>query len=230
VTAAEILGIIDHSILRADATAEDIVTACELAVRHEIAAVCVNPCWVELAAQHLYGSGVAVGATVGFPLGATTTRVKGGEAYNAVVDGATEVDMVINIGALKSDDLELVHEDIGFVVSSARDAGEVNGTGPIIVKAILEMCYFDQEEKIEAIMVAADAGVDFVKTSTGLGPGGATVADVALMRQLAPPQVGVKAAGGLRTLADLEAMIQAGANRLGTSHTWAIAEELERRA
>jgi len=222
--AQEILGRIDHSVLRPDATEQQIIEACKLAAQHRVAAVAVNACWV--AAQYLHESGVAVDVTVGFPLGATTPRVKAGEAYNAVLEGAREVDMVINIGALKSGDIELVREDIQGVVDSAAEAAEVVGCGHVVVKAILEMCYLQDAEKEAAVTAAVEAGVDFVKTSTGFGPGGATVEDVRLLRRLAPPGVGVKAAGGIRSVEDVVRMLQAGADRIGTSSTAAIVRQL----
>ncbi len=224
----EILGLIDHSVLKPDATADDVIRACELGARYGVAAVCINSCWVELAAQHLHESGVPAGAAIGFPLGATTPRVKAGEAYNAVLDGARELDMVINIGALKSGDLELVRDDIQGVVDTSVEAAEVVGVECIVVKAILEMCYLTEAEKRTAVMTAVEAGVDFVKTSTGFGPGEATTEDVALMRELAPPEVGVKAAGGIRSLDDVVMMLEAGASRIGTSSTAAIAQGLQR--
>lgn len=224
--AEQILSVIDYALLRPDISDQDIMEACELAVSARIAAVAVNPYWVQLASQYLYESEVAVCSTVGFPFGITTAEVKGGEAYNAVIEGATELDVVINIGAAKSGDFELIHDEIEFLVSSAEDAAEVNDTGPIIVKAIIETCYLDEEEKVEAIMSAIEGGVDFVKTSTGFGPSGATVEDVALMRRIAPPEIGVKAAGGIRTLNDVRAMLNAGADRIGTSALAAILKEL----
>lgn len=213
---------IDHAVLRADCTRGGVLTACALAARLGVAGVCVHPRWVSTAAGALQGSKVAVGTVAGFPLGATTTEAKCLEAMQALEAGATEIDMVLAVTAVKSGDFRDALLDIAAVVQVARDSGVPRA----IVKVILEMCYLTEAEKRIAADLAVQGGADFVKTSTGLGPSGATVEDVALLREVAPPQVGVKAAGGIRSLADVRAMLQAGANRIGTSATEAIAAEL----
>lgn len=218
-----IVGMIDHAVLAADATRDDVLAACALAAELGTASVCVQPWWVDVAAQALAGSGVACGTVVGFPLGANTSAVKMVEAINAFQAGAQEVDMVLAITALKSGACDAVRADVAAVVDAARGCAVDR---PPVVKVILEMCYLTEEEKRIAAELAIEAGADFVKTSTGLGPHGATVEDVALLRSIAPAHVGVKAAGGIRTLAQAEAMIDAGATRIGTSSTRAIAQEL----
>lgn len=209
---------IDHTLLRADAAADAIDRLCEEARVHRFAAVCVNPSWVARASAHLAGSGVAVCSVVGFPLGAHTPGVKVVEAARAIRDGASEVDMVIDLGALRSGDLALVERDIAGVVAVCRTAGAV-------CKVIIEAALLTDEEKVLASLLAQRAGADFVKTSTGFGPGGATAPDVALIRRAVGPGMGVKAAGGIRTRADAEALIAAGATRLGTSAGVAIVAE-----
>lgn len=201
---------IDHTLLRPEATAADIDRLCGEAERYRFASVCINPTWVRRAAQSLRGSGVAVCTVIGFPLGATTPEIKAMEARRAVRDGAREVDMVLNIGALKSGDHELVLRDIEKVVDAAHEAGA-------ICKVILETALLSDEEKVIASALAKKAKADFVKTSTGFGPGGATVYDVALMRETVGPEMGVKASGGVRTATDVESMIAAGATRIGAS-------------
>jgi deoxyribose-phosphate aldolase len=203
---------IDHTLLKPDATADQIAQLCYEARKHGFATVCVNSAWVKLCADLLRGSSVGITTVVGFPLGASPPEVKAYEAQLALDDGATEIDMVINIGALKSRDYEMVARDIRAVVrvSHAHEP-------PAIVKVIIEAALLNEEEKIAASLLAKEAGADYVKTSTGFASGGATVADVALMRRTVGPQMGVKAAGGVRDRADAEAMIQAGATRLGAS-------------
>jgi deoxyribose-phosphate aldolase len=201
---------IDHTLLAADATAADIDELCFEAEQYGFASVCINPTWVRRAANNLRGTGVPVCTVIGFPLGATTTEVKATEARKALRDGAREIDMVINIGALKSGDQELVYEDIGKVVDAAHEVGAV-------CKVILETALLTDEEKVVASALAKRAKADFVKTSTGFGPGGATVYDVALMRETVGPEMGVKASGGVRTADDAEDMIAAGATRIGAS-------------
>jgi deoxyribose-phosphate aldolase len=204
---------IDHTLLRPDATKEDIRKLCEDAKRHCFASVCINTSWVALCRSLLEGSGVKVCAVVGFPLGAMAPQAKAYEAREAVRAGAEEVDMVMNIGALKSRDYGLVLEDIRKVVEAAR---------PAKVKVILETGALDAEEKVIGTTLAKIAGAHFVKTSTGFGPGGATVEDVALMRRLVGGEMGVKASGGVRTKEDAEKMIAAGADRIGASASVAI--------
>lgn len=201
---------IDHTLLKPDATQDQIAQLCFEARKYGFASVCVNPTWVELCATLLKGSPVKVCTVIGFPLGATAPEVKAFEAQNALDHGATEIDMVINIGALKARDLELVARDIRGVVtiSHARDA---------IVKVILETALLTDEEKTTASLLAKEAGADFVKTSTGFSSGGATIHDVELMRRAVGPEMGVKAAGGVRTYEEAESMIKAGATRIGAS-------------
>lgn len=216
-----IAGKIDHTLLKPDASQDQIAQLCYEARTHHFASVCVNPTHVRLSAQLLKGSGVDVCTVVGFPLGATPANVKAYETQQAIRDGATEIDMVINIGALKSQDYRAVFEDIGTVVRTAH-------AGNAIVKVIIEAALLTDEEKVIACQLSKQAGADFVKTSTGFGPGGATVADVALMRRVVGPGIGVKAAGGVKSYADAQAMIAAGATRLGASAGVAIVKEAGR--
>lgn len=208
---------IDHTLLKPTAEKKDVVELCRQAKEHGFASVCVNPWFVKLAADELKGTGVKVCTVIGFPLGANTTETKAFEAKKAVEDGAGEVDMVINIGALKSGDHEYVKNDIAAVVSASGDA---------LVKVIIETCFLTDEEKVTACRLAKEARAGFVKTSTGFGTGGATVEDVALMRKTVGDKVGVKASGGVRSLKDALAVIEAGANRIGTSSGVKIIEEL----
>jgi deoxyribose-phosphate aldolase len=205
-----IAGMIDHTLLKPDATPDQIAQLCFEARKHGFASVCINPAWVKLCAQLLEGSPVKVCTVIGFPLGASAPEVKAFECQNAIEHGAAEIDMVINIGALKARDLELVARDIRGVVTAAHARGA-------IVKVIIEAALLDDEEKTIACLLAKEAAADFVKTSTGFAGGGATVHDVALMRRVVGPEMGVKAAGGVRTLADAESMIKAGATRIGAS-------------
>ncbi len=201
---------IDHTLLKPDATQADIDTLCDEALEYGFAAVCINPTWVKRAAERLRGSDVKVATVIGFPLGATTSEIKAMETRRALRDGAREVDMVINIGALKSAQHELVRKDIEKVVDAAHEGGA-------ITKVILETGLLTDEEKVIAAALAKQAKADFVKTSTGFSGGGATVYDVALMRETVGPDMGVKASGGVRTLEDAEDMIAAGATRIGAS-------------
>jgi len=201
---------IDHTLLKPDATPDQIAQLCFEARKYQFASVCVNPTWVKLCAQLLAGSPVKVCTVIGFPLGATASEVKAFEAANAIDQGATEIDMVINIGALKARELEVVAQDIRGVVKVAHSRGA-------IVKVILETSLLTDEEKTIACMLSKEAGADFVKTSTGFAGGGATVHDVALMRRVVGPEMGVKASGGVRTYEDAESMIKAGATRIGAS-------------
>ena len=207
---ADLAGMIDHTLLKPDATQDQVAQLCFEARKHGFASVCVNPTWVELCAQLLKGSPVKVCTVIGFPLGATAPEVKAFEAENAIGHGASEIDMVINIGALKARDLELVARDIRGVVAAAhgREA---------IVKVILETSLLSDEEKTIACLLAKEAGADFVKTSTGFAGGGATVRDIELMRAAVGPEMGVKASGGVRTYEEAESMIKAGATRIGAS-------------
>ena len=208
-----VAGMIDHTLLKADATTADVEKLCEEARTYRFASVCVNSGFVPLAKRLLRGSGVMVCAVVGFPLGAMAPNAKAFEAREAVRAGAEEIDMVINQGALKSRDYALVHEDIQKVVEAAR---------PAKVKVILETGALNQEEKVVAISLSKVAGAHFVKTSTGFGPGGATVEDIALMRKMVGQEMGVKASGGVRTCEDAQKMKAAGASRIGASASVAI--------
>lgn len=205
-----IANLIDHTLLRPEATRSDILRLCAEARQYGFASVCVNPYWVPLAVAALRGTPVKVCTVAGFPLGAAMTEVKRAEAEAAVRTGANEVDMVINIGALRSGDYDTVKTDIQSVV-------EVCHRAQAIVKVILETALLDHRQKVIACVLARLAGADFVKTSTGFGPGGATVEDVALMHQVVGPEVGVKAAGGIRSPEDLRRMVAAGATRIGAS-------------
>jgi deoxyribose-phosphate aldolase len=211
---------IDHTLLAPDATADQIDQLCAEAAEYHFASVCVNPTWVARCAGNLRGSDVKVCTVIGFPLGATTPRTKAMEAREAIRNGAREVDMVLNVGALKSGDHELVLTDIEKVVDSAHEAG-------VIVKVILETVLLTDEEKVIASALSKRAKADFVKTSTGFGGGGATVFDVALMRETVGPDQGVKASGGVRTREDAQDMIAAGATRIGASAGIQIISEAE---
>ena len=212
-----IAALIDHTLLRPEATRDDIRRLCREARQYAFASVCINPCWVSVAAAELKGSPVKVCTVVGFPLGASVTAVKVAEAEAALRDGAHELDMVINIGALRSGDQETVLADIRAVAEAAHRAGA-------ILKTILETALLDDNQKVIACTLARLAGADFVKTSTGFGPAGATVQDVALMRLTVGPKLGVKAAGGIRSLDDLRNMVAAGATRIGASASVKILE------
>ena len=207
---ADVAGLIDHTLLKPDATQDQIAQLCYEAQKHGFAAVCVNPSYVKLCSQLLKGTPVHVCTVVGFPLGATPPEVKAYEAQQAMDDGATEVDMVINIGALKSKDYALVERDIATVARTCH-------TGGAILKVIIEAALLTDEEKVIACQLAKAAGAEYVKTSTGFGPGGATVHDVELMRRVVGPEMGIKAAGGIRTYEDTKAMVTAGATRIGAS-------------
>ena len=209
-TGREVAKLIDHTLLRPEATRWNIEALGREAMEFTFANVCINPTWVTLAAHLLAGSGVGVCTVVGFPLGAMTPDVKAYETRRAIADGAIEIDMVINIGALKSGDLDLVRRDIDTVAAACRE-------GSALSKVIVEAALLTDDEKVTACMLARAAGADFVKTSTGFGPGGATVADVALIRRIVGAGMGIKAAGGIRDLAAVEAMVAAGATRIGTS-------------
>lgn len=217
VLAGEVARLIDHTILKADATRDDISKVCREARHYGFASVCVNPYWVPLAARELRGSPVKVCTVAGFPLGATSTEAKVAEAAAAIRAGAREIDMVMNIGALLSGDNDAVKRDIESVVEESHRGGA-------IVKVILETALLDDNRKTAACKLAKAAGADFVKTSTGFGPSGATVHDVALMRKIVGPEMGVKASGGIRTLEDLRNMAAAGASRIGASASVKIME------
>jgi deoxyribose-phosphate aldolase len=209
---------IDHTLLKPDATQDQIAQLCFEARKHGFASVCVNPAHVRLCAELLKGSGVPICTVIGFPLGATATDVKVFEAQQSIRDGASELDMVINVGALKSRDYELVERDIASIARACH-------AGNAMLKVIIEAALLSDEEKVAACQLAKVAGADFVKTSTGFGPGGATAEDVALMRRVVGPSMGVKAAGGIRTHADAQKMIAAGASRIGASASVRILQE-----
>ena len=206
---------IDHTVLAANATRDKIEQICKEADQYHFASVCVNSCWVDLCAKLLEKSEVMVCTVVGFPLGAMSTESKAYEAKKAVLAGADEVDMVINIGHLKNHDDDLVQDDIAAVKAAC---------GKAHLKVIIETCLLTDEEKVRACRIAKLAGADFVKTSTGFSTGGATVEDIKLMRKTVGPELGVKASGGVRTYADAKAMIDAGATRIGASAGIAIVE------
>lgn len=217
----KLAGLIDHTLLRPEAARAQIEQLANEALLMGFAAVCVNPTWVPLVAERLRGSRVKAATVVGFPFGATLTSSKRAEAEAAILAGADEIDMVMNIGAMRSGDLERVESDIRGVV-------EVSHEGGALVKVILENAFLSDKEKVAASKIVKKAGSDYVKTSTGFGPSGATVADVRLMREAVGPTVGVKAAGGIRTLADVLRLLEAGATRIGASSSVAILAEAAR--
>lgn len=210
----ELNQMIDHTILKANATEEDVLRIIEEAKENKFFSVCINPYWVALAKEQLAGTGVSVCTVIGFPLGANTSEVKAYEANDAINNGATEIDMVINVGALKSKQYKKVLKDIQGVVEAAKDRA--------LVKVIIETALLTDEEKVKVCELAKEAGADFVKTSTGFSTGGATVADVKLMRETVGPDMGVKASGGIHNAEEARAMIEAGATRIGTSAGLAI--------
>ncbi len=210
---ADLARMIDHTLLKAEAVEGDVRKLCAEAAEWKFASVCVNPAWVAYAAKQLKGTGVMVCTVIGFPLGATDSATKADETKHALAHGADEIDMVVNVGALKGKDYETVARDIAAVVKAA---------GGKTVKVILETAHLNDEEKTAACLIAKEAGAHFVKTSTGFGPGGATAADIALMRRLVGPVMGVKASGGIRDLATALKMVEAGANRIGCSAGVAI--------
>lgn len=207
---------IDHTLLKPDATKEDILQLCKEAREYDFKSVCVQPYWIKTAKEALEGSDVLVCTVIGFPQGMNATAVKVFEAKQAIADGADEVDMVINIGAVKSGDFDTVYEDIKAVVDASSDV-----TSKVIIEAVL----LTDDEKVKVSQLSKEAGADFVKTSTGFAGGGATVSDVALMRQTVGPEMGVKASGGVRTYEDAMAFIDAGASRLGASNGVAIVDK-----
>jgi deoxyribose-phosphate aldolase len=202
---------IDHSLLKPELTEAEVIAGCKLARQYDVASVCVKPCHVNLAKQQLEGSDVAVGTVIGFPHGSNTTPVKVFEAQQALQDGAVELDMVLNIGELRSGNADYVRRDIQAVVEAAR--------GKALVKVILENAYLNDKQKRLACRLVEEAGADFVKTSTGFAPGGATLEDLRLMRASVGPQVQVKAAGGVRSLEAILDVIDAGATRVGATAT-----------
>ena len=221
ITYEQLAKTIDHSLLRPELTDQDIIEGCELAARYHVASVCVKPYHVSLAVEKLKGSDVAVGTVVGFPHGAHTTQTKVFEAQKALKDGAVELDMVINIGALRSGQTDYVCEDIRAVVEAAK--------GRALVKVILENAYLTDEQKVQGCKLVEEAGADFVKTSTGFAPSGATIEDLKLMRASVGPKVRVKAAGGVRSLDAILAVIDVGVTRVGATATAAILDEFRNR-
>ncbi|RED64168.1 deoxyribose-phosphate aldolase [Cohnella lupini] len=213
-TPEQIAGMIDHTLLSAVSTESEIIRICGEAKQYGFATVCVNPFWVPLASRELAGSTVGLTTVIGFPLGASRTESKAAEAADAIQAGATEIDMVLNVGALKSGLVAAVKRDIEAVVSVCK--------GKALVKVIIETCYLSDEEKQQASLLCKEAGADFVKTSTGFGTGGATVEDIALIRHVVGPDMGIKASGGVRDLEIARKLIQAGATRLGASSSIAI--------
>jgi deoxyribose-phosphate aldolase len=209
---------IDHTALKAETKKEQIMVLCQEAKEYGFASVCVNPTWVELAAEMLTGSDVKVCTVIGFPLGANTPETKAFETKDAIEKGATEVDMVINIGALKDKNDELVERDIRAVVEAAK--------GKALTKVIIETCLLTEEEKVRACELAVKAGTDYVKTSTGFSTGGATIEDITLMRKTVGPDIGVKASGGVRDVQGAKDMIEAGATRIGASSGVSIVKGL----
>ncbi|NPV70331.1 MAG: deoxyribose-phosphate aldolase [Firmicutes bacterium] len=220
---------IDHTLLKPWVVESEIVKICGEARAFRFAAACVNSSWVHVAARELEGSGVSICATIGFPLGACSTAAKAAEAAEAVGSGAAELDMVMNIGLLKGGDCAGVVRDIAAVNDAAR--ARARGLGrDVILKVIIEACYLTDEEKVEACRLAVEGGAEFVKTSTGFGPSGATVEDVRLMSRAVGGRALVKAAGGIQTLAEAKAMIEAGASRIGTSRGPLLVDEMSRQA
>lgn len=209
VTSAEIAKMIDHTLLKPEATKEQIITLCREAAEYKFKTVCVNPSWVETCAQELKNTEVGIATVIGFPLGATSTFAKVAETRDVIALGATEIDMVINIGALKSGDDETVKNDIASVVQAANNQ--------VVVKVIIETGFLSDDEKKKVCRLAKEAGADFVKTSTGFGPGKATPGDIALMREAVGPDMGVKASAGVRDFETAKELINAGATRIGAS-------------
>ncbi|MFB9325981.1 deoxyribose-phosphate aldolase [Paenibacillus aurantiacus] len=215
----ELASYFDHTLLKPESTKEAVITLCKEAKEYGFATVCVNPYWISTAAAELAGTNVGITTVVGFPLGASTTIAKTLEARDAIAAGATEVDMVLNVGALKSGLYEEVERDVASVAAACQ--------GRAILKVILETGLLTDEEKVKACELCVKAGADFVKTSTGFGPGGATAEDIALMRKTVGPNIGVKASGGVRNLETVQAMIEAGATRIGASASVAIVKGLQ---
>lgn len=218
-TRASLAKYMDHTLLKPEATAADIDRIVSEARQYGTASVCVNPYWVARVAAGLAGSGVKTCTVIGFPLGATSTASKVAETRDATAHGAQEIDMVINIGELKADNDDAVRSDISAVANAAHEAGA-------LLKVIIETCLLSDEEKRRACKLSVAGGADFVKTSTGFSTGGATTSDITLMRETVGPELGVKASGGIRTLEAAEAMIEAGATRLGISAAVSILEEV----
>ena len=219
-TKRNVAGMIDHTLLKADATEAQIAKLCQEAKEHGFASVCINPGYVPEAAEALKGTDVRVCTVIGFPLGATSSEAKAAETADAIAKGAAEVDMVVNVGRIKSGNWDYVRSDIAAVVNAAR--------GRALTKVIIETCLLTDDEKIRVCEIAKDAGADFVKTSTGFSTGGATAADIALMRKTVGPDMGVKASGGIHSTEEAIALIEAGASRIGASAGIAIISGLEK--
>lgn len=209
ITREEIASLIDHTLLKPEATQEQIITLCQEAADYQFKTVCVNPSWVETCAKELKETSVGIATVIGFPLGATSTFTKVAETRDVIAQGATEIDMVINIGALKSGDSETVKKDIACVVQAANNQ--------VLVKVIIETGFLTEDEKKLACQLAKEAGADFVKTSTGFGPGHATPEDILLMREVVGPELGVKASAGIRDFMTAKKLVAAGATRIGAS-------------
>jgi deoxyribose-phosphate aldolase len=205
----QIASMIDHTLLKADAHRDEVIKLCNEAKKYKFATVCVNPFWVPVAVQELRGSAVGITTVVGFPLGSNSVTVKAAETRDAIASGATEIDMVLNIGALKSGDRDVVERDIREVALACK--------GKALLKVIIETCYLTDEEKKLAAQICKSAGADYVKTSTGFGPSGATLADIQLIRKTVGADMGIKASGGVKNLNFALQLIEAGATRLGTS-------------
>jgi deoxyribose-phosphate aldolase len=223
ITKEQLAKMIDHTPLKPTATEKDIKKLCTEAKKYGFASVCVNPFWVSLVSKLLKGTSINVDVVIGFPIGASTSKVKAFEAKDAIEHGAKEIDMVINIGALKSGKYTIAREDIKNVVKVAHSFGNIT------IKAIIETCYLTDEEKVISCKFAKEAGADYVKTSTGFGSGGATCHDVRLMRETVGKEMGVKASGGIRTLEDALELIKAGATRIGTSHSIDIITSIDKK-
>jgi len=209
---------IDNTLLRPDAVHDDVVRLCEESAKRHFASVCIFPCWVGLAARTLAGSDVKVCTVVGFPFGASTRLTKAFEIKNAIANGAKEIDAVVNIGRFKSGEYEVVAQDLRGMVDAAHNASLVDDSRRVLLKIIIETCYLSNDEKITISQMVRDCGADFVKTSTGTGPAGANVADIRLIhRAIGPAGIGVKASGGIKTVQTALQMLDAGANRIGTS-------------
>ena len=219
-TKKNVAGMIDHTLLKADATEAQIAKLCQEAKEYGFASVCVNPGYVPEAAEALKGTDVRVCTVIGFPLGATSSEAKAAETADAIAKGAAEVDMVVNVGRIKSGNWDYVRSDIAAVVNAAR--------GRALTKVIIETCLLTDDEKIRVCEIAKEAGADFVKTSTGFSTGGATAADIALMRKTVGPDMGVKASGGIHSTEEAIALIEAGASRIGASAGIAIISGLEK--
>ena len=207
ITISQMAKTIDHTLLKPEASRSDFEKLCDEAIQYGFKSVCVNSCWVAYVGKRLKDTEVDVCCVIGFPLGAMDSEAKAFEAEKAIKDGATELDMVINLGMLKSGELKAVEDDIQIVRQKANE--------PIVLKVIIETCLLTEEEKVQACKIAKKAGADFVKTSTGFSSGGATQEDISLMRKIVGPEIGVKASGGIKTFSDAATMIQAGANRIG---------------